>query len=327
MGGGKVGNRMEIEDVKKNKEVQELGKFSVEEYNVKIQKEKGKEMIVKFLEVVEGQMQVVAGYKYYLKFVYVLNVVAEIILEQSIQSLDIKFHYLREKEKLIEGMTHKIDFLHTVLANMKMRTLRAKRRAAFTRCKFLKFIKDISGQHLLRYVGVLEPHLPSKDSVSYVSQVLHQLSKTLISSKIVIMRHPHCILHQVNCGPTHNHAPVKGGLERNSVQMKNVLLSDMSISSSKTVSGITDTFAKGKELISSFYKRWTLSKTTNGYGLYGHNSNQFPSTTTEVHKRILNDAIDDRVVNRAIAMVTAATMVMRQKESRMSDTRFMDNGK
>ncbi|KAF9590133.1 hypothetical protein IFM89_031737 [Coptis chinensis] len=215
MGGGKVGNRMEIEDVKKNKEVQELGKFSVEEYNVKIQKEKGNEMIVKFLEVVE-----------------------EIILEQSIQSLDIKFHYLREKEKLIEGMTHKIDFLHTVLANMKMRTLRAKRRAAFTRCKFLKFIKDISGQHLLRYVGVLEPHLPSKDSVSYVSQVLHQLSKPLSAVK---MRH-----HEVNCGPTHNHAPVKGGLERNSVQMKNVLLSDMSISSSKTVSGITDTFAKGK---------------------------------------------------------------------------------
>ncbi|KAF9602327.1 hypothetical protein IFM89_026484 [Coptis chinensis] len=262
MGGGKVGNRMEIEDVKKNKEVQELGKFSVEEYNVKIQKEKGKEMIVKFLEVVEGQMQVVAGYKYYLKVNATKNempkifdavvfvkpwdrskellefVPHKIILEQSIQSLDIKFHYLREKEKLIEGMTHKIDFLHTVLANMKMRTLRAKRRAAFTRCKFLKFIKDISGQHLLRYVGVLEPHLPSKDSVSYVSQVLHQLSKPLSAVK---MRH-----HEVNCGPTHNHAPVKGGLERNSVQMKNVLLSDMSISSSKTVSGITDTFAKGK---------------------------------------------------------------------------------
>ncbi|KAF5199896.1 myosin heavy chain-like protein [Thalictrum thalictroides] len=47
---------------------------------------------------------------------------AEAILEQSIQSLELKFHNLREKEKLISEMENKIDFLHTVLANIKVDT-------------------------------------------------------------------------------------------------------------------------------------------------------------------------------------------------------------
>ncbi|KAK7387599.1 hypothetical protein VNO78_28512 [Psophocarpus tetragonolobus] len=66
-----VGGRTEIGDVRTNKEVQELGKFAVEEYNrgLKLYNENigiGREKL-KFSEVVEAQQQVVSGIKYYLK--------------------------------------------------------------------------------------------------------------------------------------------------------------------------------------------------------------------------------------------------------------------
>ncbi|KAM1041318.1 hypothetical protein ACFX13_031254 [Malus domestica] len=72
--GGMVGGRKEIENVKTNKEVQELGRFSVEEYN----RQRGTQKMdgggeLQFLEVVEAQSQVVSGIKYYLKVSAVRN--------------------------------------------------------------------------------------------------------------------------------------------------------------------------------------------------------------------------------------------------------------
>ncbi|KAM2058112.1 hypothetical protein ACFX16_030728 [Malus domestica] len=72
--GGMVGGRKEIENVKTNKEVQELGRFSVEEYN----RQRGTQKVdgggeLQFLEVVEAQSQVVSGIKYYLKVSAVRN--------------------------------------------------------------------------------------------------------------------------------------------------------------------------------------------------------------------------------------------------------------
>lgn len=77
---GLVGGRTEIKDVKKNKEVQDLGRFSVEEYNRSLMEDMppsplrgvvgddgGPNGRLMFLEVVEAQRQVVAGLKYYLK--------------------------------------------------------------------------------------------------------------------------------------------------------------------------------------------------------------------------------------------------------------------
>ncbi|CAL0320409.1 unnamed protein product [Lupinus luteus] len=66
-----VGGKMEISEVKKNMQVQELGKFAVEEYNKGITKLRlnggeGEEGL-KFVEVVKAQYQVVAGVKYYLE--------------------------------------------------------------------------------------------------------------------------------------------------------------------------------------------------------------------------------------------------------------------
>lgn len=66
-----VGGRSEVKDVKKNKEVQELGKFSVEEFNLSQQRQ-GKVIRnvafgrLRFSQVLEAQKQVVSGIKYYL---------------------------------------------------------------------------------------------------------------------------------------------------------------------------------------------------------------------------------------------------------------------
>ncbi|XP_059448439.1 uncharacterized protein LOC132179697 [Corylus avellana] len=66
---GMVGGRTEVKDVKTNEEVQELGRFSVHEYNRSLwhrgNGDGGRELT--FVEVVEAQSQVVSGIKYYLK--------------------------------------------------------------------------------------------------------------------------------------------------------------------------------------------------------------------------------------------------------------------
>ncbi|XWS09259.1 hypothetical protein CRYUN_Cryun40dG0070400 [Craigia yunnanensis] len=66
--GTRVGGKTQISDVRTNKEVQELGRFSVEEYKRSQgrSKSKGRTELV-FSEVVEAQKQVVSGIKYYLK--------------------------------------------------------------------------------------------------------------------------------------------------------------------------------------------------------------------------------------------------------------------
>ncbi|KAJ9187054.1 hypothetical protein P3X46_002550 [Hevea brasiliensis] len=65
--GGLIGGLQPVEDVKSNQEVQEIGRFSVEEFNKQLRNQGngGEELI--FSEVVEAQMQVVKGIMYYLK--------------------------------------------------------------------------------------------------------------------------------------------------------------------------------------------------------------------------------------------------------------------
>lgn len=65
--GGLVGGKTEIPDVKTNKEVQELGRFSVEEHNLRVRQLRKEEQSVTFVEVVEAQEQVVSGIKYFMK--------------------------------------------------------------------------------------------------------------------------------------------------------------------------------------------------------------------------------------------------------------------
>lgn len=73
--GGMVGGRRPVEDVKTNKKVQELGRFSVAEYN-RMQRKSYRSNgggDIQFREVVEAQSQVVSGIKYYLKVSTVRN--------------------------------------------------------------------------------------------------------------------------------------------------------------------------------------------------------------------------------------------------------------
>ncbi|GER32655.1 cysteine proteinase inhibitor [Striga asiatica] len=67
--GRKVGGRRPVENVEANKEVQDLGKYCVREYNHQ-QQAKGNgsaSKLLVFSRVVEAETQVVSGIKYYLK--------------------------------------------------------------------------------------------------------------------------------------------------------------------------------------------------------------------------------------------------------------------
>ncbi|KAF5199897.1 Cysteine proteinase inhibitor [Thalictrum thalictroides] len=78
LGGGKLGGRTEIIDLKTNKEVQDLGKYSVDEYSLQHKGELGVKGILNFVEVKEAQMQVVSGIKYYLKVNVIQNGMSKI---------------------------------------------------------------------------------------------------------------------------------------------------------------------------------------------------------------------------------------------------------
>ncbi|WCJ44479.1 Cysteine proteinase inhibitor 10 [Euphorbia peplus] len=65
---GKVGGRTEVTDVKNNKEVQELGRFSIHEFNKILIRHGGNDrQQLMFSKVVEAEKQVVSGVKYYMK--------------------------------------------------------------------------------------------------------------------------------------------------------------------------------------------------------------------------------------------------------------------
>ncbi|KAI3926217.1 hypothetical protein MKW98_028353 [Papaver atlanticum] len=65
LGGKRLGGKTEIKNVKSNKEIQDLGKFSVDDYNLAYKKgDKGRLI---FKQVVKAEKQVVSGIKYFLK--------------------------------------------------------------------------------------------------------------------------------------------------------------------------------------------------------------------------------------------------------------------
>nr|ACG24630.1 cysteine proteinase inhibitor B [Zea mays] len=69
--GRKVGARTEVRDVEGDGEVQELGRFSVAEYNRQLREGGGGGGRLEFGRVVAAQRQVVSGLKYYLRVVAV----------------------------------------------------------------------------------------------------------------------------------------------------------------------------------------------------------------------------------------------------------------
>lgn len=70
LGGGagrRVGGRTEVRDVEGDREVQELGRFSVEEHNRRCRSRDCGDVRLEFGRVVAAQRQVVSGLKYYLR--------------------------------------------------------------------------------------------------------------------------------------------------------------------------------------------------------------------------------------------------------------------
>ncbi|KAI3743139.1 hypothetical protein L1987_60842 [Smallanthus sonchifolius] len=65
---GMLGGRTEVADVKANKEIQDIGRYSVEEYNrLRRSRAANSDGGLRFVQVVEAEKQVVSGMKYYLK--------------------------------------------------------------------------------------------------------------------------------------------------------------------------------------------------------------------------------------------------------------------
>ncbi|KAL8227327.1 hypothetical protein R6Q57_017159 [Mikania cordata] len=62
-----LGGRTKIKDVKKDTEIQQLGKYSVDEYNQSQRAKKSGAGYLKFKKVVAAESQMVSGIKYYLK--------------------------------------------------------------------------------------------------------------------------------------------------------------------------------------------------------------------------------------------------------------------
>ncbi|KAI3912817.1 hypothetical protein MKX01_004887 [Papaver californicum] len=71
LGGKRLGGKTEIQDVKTNKEVQDLGKYSVSQYNLKFKK--GEKGSLTFKQVVKAESQVVSGIQYFLKVSAIQN--------------------------------------------------------------------------------------------------------------------------------------------------------------------------------------------------------------------------------------------------------------
>ncbi|XP_019182588.1 PREDICTED: cysteine proteinase inhibitor B-like isoform X1 [Ipomoea nil] len=64
------GGKVEVPDVQKNGEVQQMGRYCVTEYNKGLKKKNNPAISAKmltFLEVIKAEKQVVAGVKYYLR--------------------------------------------------------------------------------------------------------------------------------------------------------------------------------------------------------------------------------------------------------------------
>ncbi|XP_068504310.1 cysteine proteinase inhibitor 10-like [Phaseolus vulgaris] len=79
-----VGEKTVIADAKTNQEVQDLGRFAVDERNRKLKESGAMRPVVAFVTVLEAQKQVVSGTKYYLKISTNQNEARESVIYDSV---------------------------------------------------------------------------------------------------------------------------------------------------------------------------------------------------------------------------------------------------
>ncbi|PSS04804.1 Myosin heavy chain, clone like [Actinidia chinensis var. chinensis] len=75
--------------------------------------------------------------------------------------------------------------LEQALHMAEMRALKVKREVSSTRCRFLKFVRNLFSNHIQKLTGMLDSFLLDKESAlgSYVSRALHQLETILSAAK------------------------------------------------------------------------------------------------------------------------------------------------
>ncbi|KAK9268266.1 hypothetical protein L1049_010709 [Liquidambar formosana] len=78
-----------------------------------------------------------------------------------------------------------IRHLEQALQITELRVLKAQRHLSSTRCTFLKFINNFSGNFLQKVVGMLDPYLFGQGPILrfHASQALHQLKRILSAAK------------------------------------------------------------------------------------------------------------------------------------------------
>ncbi|XP_042946705.1 uncharacterized protein LOC122279883 isoform X4 [Carya illinoinensis] len=144
----------------------------------------------------------------------------ELILEDSMQNLNQKSLYIENRENAIEDLSRRIHSLQSTLDGLKGESSRTderlsalenemadivteqwiqiqrleqalqimertRRQVRATRCTFLKFIKNIFGNHHQKVFGVLDPYLFGEGPTvtSYISQAKRQLKRLFLAAK------------------------------------------------------------------------------------------------------------------------------------------------
>lgn len=110
-------------------------------------------------------------------------------LEIKAQDADKRLEVLTsEVEKMAEVISEKwiqIQRLEQAVQMAEMRTQKVKRQVTFSKCPFVKFIKNLFGRHLKTLKGILHPYgsYSSADPNSYWAQALHHLQGAFSSAK------------------------------------------------------------------------------------------------------------------------------------------------
>lgn len=91
-------------------------------------------------------------------------------------------------EKMAEITSEKwiqIQRLEQAVQMAEMRTQKVKRQPTFSKCPFVKFIKNLFGHHLETLKGILHPYgsYSAADPNSYWTQALHHLRRAFSSAK------------------------------------------------------------------------------------------------------------------------------------------------
>ncbi|XP_028099630.1 uncharacterized protein LOC114299150 isoform X2 [Camellia sinensis] len=125
------------------------------------------------------------------------------LLWATLRKTNFELHFLESKaqdaENRLELASSKVETMAAIITEQwiqiqqleqalhiaEMRALKVKRQTRSTRCTFLKLFRNLFGNHLQKFMEMLDSFLFDKESAfgSYLSRVMHQLEKILSATK------------------------------------------------------------------------------------------------------------------------------------------------